>query len=66
VKRAGAALAVLLDRLAKGVGLDGAFLLIATISIAVGSWFVSTILPWFVVGSIAFIVWLALTMPRRG
>jgi hypothetical protein len=62
VKTAAASLA---DLLARTVGLDGAFLLIATISLSVGSWFIATVLPWFVIGLIALLVWLALTLPRR-
>lgn len=61
MKRAADSLAVFL---ASVVGLDGAFLLLAVASLAIGSWFVSTILPWFVIGGVALLVWLALTTPR--
>lgn len=63
MKRASASLA---NFLAAAVGLDGVFLLVAVVTLSVGSWFVSTILPWFVIGTLALIVWLALVTPRQG
>lgn len=62
MKRAAQALAVFLDRV---VGVEGAFLLLGTILLAVGSGFLTPAGPWFVIGGISLAIGLALAMPRR-
>lgn len=66
MKRAAVATSQLLAAVSAAIGLDGAFLVAGTALVAVGSYFaVSSDAPWFVVGGMCLIVWLALTQPWR-
>lgn len=62
MKRAAAALRSFLTQT---VDVEGAFLLVGTVSLAVGSYLVNPILPWFVVGGICVLVGVLLAAPRR-
>lgn len=66
MKRATIALRSLLARIAAGVGLEGTFLLIATVTGAVGASYLSPAGPWLVVAGVSLLVGLALTLPTRG
>ncbi|HEY6013834.1 MAG TPA: hypothetical protein VIU37_07500 [Candidatus Limnocylindrales bacterium] len=62
MKRAAAALRLLvLD----GIGLEGGFLLLGTIALAVGAGFIAPAGPWLVVGGMSVLVGILLA-PRRG
>ncbi len=65
MKRAAVALRTLLVSAAASVGLEGAFLLIGTVCLAYASLGISTYGPAAVVGAVALLVGIALTVPRR-
>lgn len=51
--------------LADAIGLEGAFLLIGTALLAVGTSYITPAGPWLVVGAVALALGLALAVPRR-
>ena len=55
----------LMARIGSAVGLEGAFLLIGTVSLSIGSAFISPIGPWVVVGIMCILAGIALAMPGR-
>lgn len=59
------ALRSLIGIVAKGVGLEGLFLLAGTALLAVGASFVSPAGPWLVTGAVALIAGIALAIPTR-
>lgn len=65
MKRAAIALRRLLFSVARGVGMEGTFLLAGTAALAVGASYFSPAGPWLVVGIVALLIGLALAMPRR-
>jgi hypothetical protein len=58
------ALNLFLGRAARSVGAEGAFLVIGTVLLAIGSTYLSPAGPWFVCGGITFLIGLALASPR--
>lgn len=65
MKRAAVAVRSALVWFAAQVGLEGAFLVIGTASLAVWSSYFGPQWPWAVVGVMAVLTALALTVPRR-
>lgn len=56
---------VLQQLVVDGIGLEGGFLLLGTVCLAVGAGFVAPAGPWLVVGGMASIVGILLAVPRR-
>ena len=65
MKRAAIALRSILLTIARGLGLEGAFLAVGTILAAVGASYVAPAGPWLVVGAMCIAAGLALAIPRR-
>lgn len=64
MKRATIALRSLLGRIAASVGAEGAFLILATITGAVGASYLGPAGPWLVVAAVSLLVGLALALPK--
>ena len=62
MKRAAIALRAFL---ARTVGAEGAFLLLGTVTLAVGASWLHPAGPWLVVGGMSLLVGLALALPQR-
>lgn len=65
MRRAAIALRSLGSRTASAVGLEGAFLLLGTASMAVASSYISAAGPWFTVGAVSLLAGIALALPTR-
>lgn len=52
-------------RVALNVGLEGTFLILGTICLAIGSSYLWAFGPWLVIGFVSIIAGLALAVPRR-
>lgn len=65
MKKGALAVRLHIARLAAGVGLEGGFLLIGAILLAVGSSFISPAGPWLVLGGLCVLVGIALAVPAR-
>lgn len=64
MKRATIALRSLLARIAGGIGAEGAFLILATITGAIGASYIGPAGPWIVVAAVSLLVSIALALPR--
>lgn len=60
MKQAAAALRGLFGRTSAAVGLEGAFLVVGTVCLAIGASFFSPAGPWLVVGGVGLLVSIAL------
>lgn len=65
MKPAVIALRGLVGRFLAGVGLEGALLLVGTALLAIGAAYLNPAGPWFVAGSVAVLLGLALAIPPR-
>ena len=65
MKRAAVALRDLLATLIGGVGLEGAFLLVGTVCLAVFAWSINPYGPWLVAGVMFTLAGIALAVPGR-
>ncbi len=65
MKRAATALRSVFAWLAAGFGLEGTFLAIGTVCLAVAASAIAWWGPWLVVGAIAVLVAVALALPRK-
>lgn len=65
MKRAAAALNSSIAAIAAGFGLEGAFLLLGTVCLAIGGSFIGPAVPWFVIGGMAVFAGIALALPRK-
>lgn len=59
------ALADFLRRIARAIGLEGAFLIAGTAALSAGASYFSPAGPWLVSGGVAVLVGLALAVPTR-
>lgn len=65
MKRAAVAIGDMLRRIGSAFGIEGAWLAAGTVLLSVGAYLaVSPIAPWFVVGGLCVVAWLALTTRR--
>ena len=58
------ALRDLIVAIARGVGLEGAFLIAGTAALSVGASFIHPAGPWLVSGGVAVLIGIALALPR--
>lgn len=65
MKRAAAAIRRLFGAVTNGIGIEGAFLIAGTCSLAVASSYISAAGPWFVVGAVSLLAGIALALPTR-
>ena len=63
MKRPTEALAALTARIARGLGIEGAFLLAGTTLLAIGASYLGPAWPWIVTGAVALLIGLALSLP---
>jgi hypothetical protein len=64
MRQAAVALRSLLSRIAAGVGLEGGFLALGGLLLAVGASFLSPAGPWLVLGGLCAFIGIALAVPR--
>lgn len=65
MKRAAVAVRSLVGRILSSVGIEGAFLLVGTACLAVGSSYIAPYAPLLVVGFMAILAGVALALPER-
>ena len=65
MKAAAVAVFGLLSQIGSAIGLEGAFLVIGTIALSVGSAFIHPAGPWLVIGIMCILAGIALAVPGR-
>ena len=65
MKQAAVAVRSLLGRIAAGVGLEGGFLAVGGILLAVGASYLSPAGPWLVLGFLCVVIGIAVAVPSR-